>query len=275
MGDSQVDNYEAKFVWDSFQRLSQGDKSCLAQMLATPGGQQMTTDKSAHGEFYHVLHSFGMAEPCSIDEKMGALGLKTWALTAHGREALRVYLAQGYAKADIAAGEGKVVRITALRFLLGYAPVQVVGGLLAYFLTRLGYDISTTAIFNSLILLILSCSTGLWAALRARHPQNGLDLLHRLEELKYIKQRRSRYSSAIMIAAFGFQLPVAIAHGMMLGALTPMALVGAFVYAVFVGIWVYFVGLETEVERVFRKTCKDAGGTGRANKEEEVGPIPQ
>lgn len=252
---AKLKSYESKLVWDSYQRLSQGDKSCLAQMLATPGSQQLTADQSAHSEFYNILHSFGMAELGSIDEKMATLGLKAWVLTANGRETLRVYLAQGYVKEDLAADEGKSVRRTALRFLLGYAPVQVAGGLLAYFLTRLGIDISVTASFNLAILTILSCTLGMWLALRMRHPRTGLALLWRLEQLQHVNQRRGCYVSAIMIAVFVFHMPLAIAHEMMLGALTYMALVKAFVSAAIVGLWAYFA-LPHEVERVFRKTRK-------------------
>ncbi|HEX7952777.1 MAG TPA: hypothetical protein VF523_06870 [Burkholderiales bacterium] len=266
-------DYEGKLVWYSYQRLSQGDKSCLVQMLTEPGGQQLAAAKSAHSEFYHVLHSFGMAEPGSIDEKMVELGIEAWVLTERGREAMRVYLAQGYAKADIVAGEGKSVRRIALRFLLGYAPVQLTGGLLAYCITRMGFDISPTATFNLLVLTIFSCTTGLWFALRAGHPQNELALIQRFEELKYINQRRGRYAYAMMFAAFVFHMPVEIAHEIMLGALTQMALIKAFFSAAIAGLWAYFA-LPHELESLFRKTGKDAGWADHADKEEEVEPLP-
>jgi hypothetical protein len=258
--------YEGKLIWYGYQRLSQGDKSCLEQMLAEPGGQQLTTAKSAHSAFYHVLHSFGMAKSGLTDENMGGLGIETWVLTDHGVKTLPVYLAQGYVKADIAAEEGNSVRRTAFRFLLGYAPVQLAGGLLAYSLTRMGFDISPTASFNLLILTILSCTTGLWFALRAGHPQNGLELLRRLEELQYIDQRRGRYAHAIMIAAFVFHMPVEILHQTMLGTLTHTAFIKAFFSAAIAGLWAYFA-LPRELGSLFRKSRKDTGRTGHVDTE--------
>lgn len=266
-------DYESKLVWYSYQRLSQGDKSCLAQMLAAPSRQQMTAAKSAHSEFYHVLHSFGMAEPGSIDDKMVGLGMEAWLLTEKGRGRLRLYLAQGYAKADIVAGEGKSVRRTAVGFMLGYAPVQLAGGLLAYALTRAGYDISSTATLNLLVLTILSCQAGLWLALRAPAPQKELALIQRFEQLRHIGNRRGRYAFAIMIAAFAFHMPVVIAHEMMMGGLTHMALVKAFFSGAIAGLWVYFT-LPHELGSAFRKTRRDAGWDANPAGEEEAEPLP-
>ncbi|KTE05104.1 hypothetical protein [Sphingopyxis sp. H115] len=266
-------DYDGKIIWYSFQRLSRGDQSCLAQMLAEPGGQQLTASKSAHSEFYHVLHSFGMAEPGTIDEGLSALGMEAWVLTEHGHQAIRVYLAQGFAKADIVAGEGKSVRGIALRFLSGYAPVQLAGGLLAYFLTRAGFDISGTATFNLALLTILSCHAGVRCALPARRPTGGLALIQRLEQLRYIDQRRGLYAYGIVIAAFAFHLPVAIAHDVMLGGLTQMALVRALFSAAIAGLWAYFA-LPHQLERVFRKTRKGAGLPDHAEEEEEAEPLP-
>lgn len=266
-------DYDGKIIWYSFQRLSQGDRSCLVQMLAEPGGQQLTASKSAHSEFYHVLHSFGMAEPGTIDEGLGKLGMEAWVLTEHGHQAIRVYLAQGFAKADIVAREGKSVRGIAFRFLSGYAPVQLAGGLLAYFLTRSGVDISRTAAFNLALLTIISCHAGVWCALRAKRPIGGLALIQRLEQLRYIDQRRGLYAYGMVIAAFAFHLPVEIIHDVMRGGLTQMALVRALFSAAIAGLWAYFA-LPHELESVLRKTRQDGGLPDHADEEEEAEPLP-
>ena len=251
--------YEAKLIWNDFQKLSDGDKSCLAEMLNQNGSQQITTKHSPHGEFYQLLHSLGMAEPGTIDAELSEAGIEAWTLTSLGREKIPVCLVVGFAKADVMATQGKIMLRTLFRFLFAYAIVQLSAGLLAYGLTRLDVDISKTASFNVVIVTVLSCQAGLWFSLRTFRHEEGYELAKSYECLTMIAERPAQYAWAIMLAVFVFHLPFTLGNAVLLGeAISILPIIKAYGSAGIAALFYYFM-LSHEVQSASRRLQNTTG----------------
>ena len=77
-----------------WQRMSPGDRSCVAAMLQRPGASQMTAAGSAHCSFYEGLADAGWAARDTTSSLAAvAPSVRVWRLTDLGRARLPALLA--------------------------------------------------------------------------------------------------------------------------------------------------------------------------------------
>ncbi len=159
--------YQSAF--DCFARLSEGDKSCLAELLRMGDGQQLTSQNSAHDHFYRAIQALGWSEPADHDPQIGRYGaVAAWQLTAAGRANLPSFTLAAEIRLRRRAHEadwGRWLTILAGKFAAGYIVVQVIAGLSVYGLTKLGVDIPAIQSVMSPALVISSCMAGIWSSI--------------------------------------------------------------------------------------------------------------
>ncbi len=197
--------FQRAIIWDLFSRLSDGDRSCVLQMLQNPNGVQLTSLASAHDDFYKALYGFGFAAPGDVDPSLGAVDIVGWQLTARGREEVKRALLGGMVDDEADAirhkSEATLLMMTA-RFSAAYAAIYLAAMIISFIAAQSGWDLAHNQVVITAVFLGSNLG-GLYFALgRTGFFRPFGNKIEAAAHIRFAKHNRVRACSSFAAAIF-------------------------------------------------------------------------
>ncbi|MEP0069053.1 hypothetical protein [Pyruvatibacter sp.] len=198
-------------VSEHYQRMSEGDRSCVIAVLQEQDGQQMTSANSAHNSFYEEIATYGWADAVDMTGELQSIDtLRCWRLTPVGRSLLPTLLLALTTRGLRSELEGrKAVEYGkfCLKLSTTYLAMTASMGVAAFIAVKAGFDfagikntLSTLSIFVFLLIsLFLACKV--WS--KRKSPDTPFRTLAYLDFLRPKTKTLSALSAVTILAAHG------------------------------------------------------------------------